>query len=95
MTSLLITSQPRPLLSVSNCLRKSGWLEEMGARPVAATSEQFAKRVLSRSGHLFSSGSGITRLILRIVRNGCVLISSSRGEADSVAEAEADAHAKG
>ena len=47
---LSTTSQPRPLLSASNCLRKSGWLEGMGARPAAATSEQLAKRVLSGEG---------------------------------------------
>ena len=33
---------------------------------------------LNRSGHLLGSGGGITQLILRLVRNGCVLISSSR-----------------
>ena len=48
---------------------------QAGSRDLCTVREASA---LSRSGHLLGSGGGITQLILRLVRNGCVLISRSR-----------------
>ncbi len=54
-----------------------------------ATSAQFAKAVLSTETVTCCSGGGITQLILRLIRNDCVLISSSQADAlAAVAEAE-------